>query len=238
MLFTVALYTLDVDPLSLVADATARGSLPERVFTRLRARLPILMDAVSGVEAASGLTYPPYYLSPTLTLAQGLDGLAILYSRTIPLDSGGRLTILVEFSTPLLLYGTKATIEAVAAHEFLHYVDLVDRFTKMRVSGEPPTAHTFEASYQDLGALADPQLILRDRRLTRLLKTKFRPNIREKGLDEKVWRGWVQRNMPVRRIRLEENVVRVSIASILNTRFDEKVLLRLREIGGRGGAGR
>jgi hypothetical protein len=220
-----------------VGAAVASGSLPERVLGRVRARLPILEDAISRVEAASGLSYPPYYVSPTLTLGEGVDSIAILYSRTIPVDSGSQVTIMVEFSTPLLLYGTRAAIRAVAAHEFLHYVELVDRFTKMRVSSEPPTAHTFEAPYQDLGVLADPQLILRDKKLTRLLNSKFRPNLMERALDDKVWRAWVQRNMPVRRIRLEENVVRVSIASMLNTRFDEKVVLRLGRLGGQSAGG-
>jgi hypothetical protein len=222
-----------LDPLVLLSQAESGGRIPRSVASRVRKRLPYLVGATQRVEKASGLDYPPYYVEPALPLAQssveyGQTG--VLYARVIPATSEGRLSIIVQFAAALIAFGSKGTIEAVAAHEFTHYVDLIRRFKEMNIVSDESSFTLFEAGYADAERIMSPKALFQDRPLLSLLKRKFKDNLVDERLNSAVESKWLEKSLPTRLVRPDENVVRVQIRSIVSTNFDPRVLQKIREI--------
>ncbi len=106
---------------------------------------------VKVVENASGINYPPYYVEPVLTVVESQDnlgGIGVLYARTVPVDATGKVSIVVELSAPLILFGTKTFLKIILAHELLHYVELVKSFTRMDIASQITSSSIFEEQYQ------------------------------------------------------------------------------------------
>ena len=223
-----------LDPFVLVDQAVARGALKPAVANKLRERSGQLAAAITRVEKASGLAYPPYYVEPSMPLATTsveFGSVGALYARVIPARFEGALSIVVQFTAPLLIFGAKGTIEAVAAHEFTHYVDLVRRFSRMQVTSDERVGTLFESEYADEERVVDPRTVFAgDRSLASLVSRKFAGGLADEKLNEKVTRGWIEKGLPTRRVAPEDNVVSVDVGVIANTRFDPSVLARLDEL--------
>lgn len=193
-----------------------------------------LAAAVARAEKASGLGYPPYYVEPSMPLATSsveFGSVGALYARVIPAMFEGRLTILVQFTAPLLAYGLKGTIEAVVAHEFTHYVDLVRRFSRMQVTSDERVGTLFESVYADEERVMDPsRLFTNDKALASLVKRKFRAGLSDEKLNEKVAKQWIEKGLPTMKVASEENVVSVGADVIAATAFDPMVLAKIREM--------
>ncbi len=107
-------------------------------------------EGVAFVEssiAQPGVRYPPYFVEPLLRVVESRDnigGLGVLYARTIPVDVNGHVSVLVELSAPLVLYSTKSLLKTILAHELLHYVELVKRFSRMDVVSQITSSSVFE----------------------------------------------------------------------------------------------
>lgn len=223
---------MNVEPLSALETAARGGQLPARVVRRIRERMPRLREAIARVEKASGVPYPPHVIEPGITIAIGADmGISLLYCRTVPSPHEKGLSIIVSISAPFLLYASKGTLDAVVAHEFLHYLEFVRRFSSFRLHSLPSAATAFEAPYVDLSATLPAHRVLCDRSLVRLVARKFRPYLVDEPLARKVWAQWIQKGYPVSRIHMSENNVRIPVASILRTSFDQNVLNLLSRIG-------
>jgi hypothetical protein len=220
------------DPFVLVDQFAAQGRLKPALVAKVKARAEYLTGAVARVEKATGLRYPPYYVEPTLPLAVTsveYGSVGALFARVIPMTHEGRLSIIVQFTAPLLLFGAKGTIEAVAAHEFTHYVDLVRRLSTKDIISEERVSTLFEAGYADEERVVSPvRVFARDRPLAKLVERKFTPNLTDPKLDDKVSKGWVAKGLPTRRVATEENNVRLDMAVVARTQFDPSLLERLR----------
>ena len=97
-----------MDPFVLVDQAAAQGRIAPALAKRVRAKARVLSGAVTRVENATGLRYPPYYVEPSLPLATTsveYGSVGALYARVIPANVEGRLSIIVQFTAPLLLFG-------------------------------------------------------------------------------------------------------------------------------------
>jgi len=131
-----------VDPLVLLDQAVAQEKVPRAIAKKVRLKMKMVQGAVQRVEKASGLRYPPYYIEPTLPVSKSgaeYGQMGVLFARVIPTTVTGNLVILVQFSAALVAYGTKGTIEAVAAHEFTHYVDLVRKISTGAMTSDERT---------------------------------------------------------------------------------------------------
>jgi hypothetical protein len=223
-----------LDPFVLVDQAVAQGSLKPAVAKKVRERSKYLAGAVTRVERASGLAYPPYYVEPSMPLATTsveFGSVGALYARVIPAKFEGRLSIIVQFTAPLLIHGSKGTIEAVAAHEFTHYVDLVRRFSRMQVTSDERVSTLFESGYADEERVVEPgRLFVNDRSLAALVNRKFRGGLSDEKLNEKVAKSWIEKGLPAKRVPPEENVVNVGVEVIANTAFDPAVLARIKQL--------
>ncbi len=223
-----------MDPFVLVDQAVAQGALKPAVAKKVKAKSKNIVAAVARVERASGLAYPPYYVEPSLPLATTsveFGSVGALYARVIPAKFEGRLTIIVQFTAPLLIFGLKGTVEAVAAHEFTHYVDLVRRFSRMQVTSDERVSTLFESEYADEERVVDPMKIFtNDKKLAALVEKKFRGGLSDDKLNEKVAKSWIEKGLPTKRVAPEENVASVGVDVIANTVFDPMVLAKIREL--------
>jgi len=92
---------------------------------------------------------------------------AAFFARVIPATYEGKLSIIVQFTAPLLLLAAKGTVEAVAAHEFTHYLDLVRRISRTTIISDERVSTLFEAGYADEGRVVAPRRCSRRTRPSR-----------------------------------------------------------------------
>lgn len=219
------------DPFVVLDQFAAQGKLKAALVAKVKARGKYLAAAVARVEKATGLRYPPYYVEPTLPVAVTsveYGSVGAFFARVIPTSFEGRISIIVQFTAPLVLFGAKGTVEAVAAHEFTHYVDLVRRLSGMSMVSEERATTLFEAGYADEERVVSPaKVFARDKPLARLVAKKFTPNLTDAKLDEKVSTSWVAKGLPTRRVSTEENNARLDMEMVARTRFDPALIERI-----------
>src|SRR5579872_2194743 len=194
---------LQVDPLLLLR---ASQKIDEKTRNRIVLRSKLLRDAVSEIEKISGVSYPSYYVEPTLTVSVASDnygGIGILYARTIPVDTAGRVEILVQVSAALLLYSTKSTLTRVLAHEFLHYLELVKKFSRGHLSSELSSNSLFEERFEDGKRVIDARKVFpRRKRLAADLDADFQIGFSDEKLNEKCRKLWIEKGLPTVKIAM------------------------------------
>jgi len=136
----------------------------------------------------------------------------------------------VQFSAALVAFGTKGTIEAVAAHEFTHYVDLVRKFSTKNITSDEEVTTLFEASFRDAEHTMPPKLLFAEKSLVSLISRKFKEDLVDSALSKKAGDLWVAKNLPIHWVGPEENRVKVPMAVVAATRFDPAVLAKIAEI--------
>jgi len=220
-----------VNPLFAIDRAEAEGKIPKALAKRVKGRAKYLVGAVKRVEKASELSYPQYYVEPVLPLAQsrGEAGqLGVLYARVIPtVPAAGGVSILVQFTAALVAFAAKGTLEAVAGHEFTHYLDLVRRLSRMSVMSDERAATLFESSFADVERKVNMKSIFKDRPLIKLVERKFPLGLVDDRLNALVEKKWIGSGLPVRIVAPEENVVRLGMGSVLSSSFDPRVIARI-----------
>ena len=222
-----------MDPLILLDQAVAQDKVPRALAKKVRLRMRYVQGAVSRVEKASGLRYPPYYIEPTLPVSKGggeYGRLGVMFARVIPTTATGSLVILVQFTAALVVFGTRATIEAVAAHEFAHYVDLVRRLSSTNVTNDEQATTLYEASYADEERTVAPKLLFSERALVNLVGRKFKGGLSDLSLNKKVGDSWIAKDLPIRWVGPEENVVRLGIGVVARANFDPGVLSKVAQL--------
>jgi hypothetical protein len=222
-----------VDPLVLLDQADAQGKIPRPISRRVRLRMKFLLGAIRRTESASRLTYPPYYIEPVLPVARSqaeFGQMGVLFARVIPTTMTGQLSILVQFTAPLVIYGSKGTIEAVAAHEFTHYVDFVRRLSKTEIVAEDRSETLFESTFADSDRLVPPKLVFSEKSLVSLISRKFKGGLTDPALNKKVAESWIGKGLPMRWVDAAETRIKLSMDAVATARFDPKVIAKIQEI--------
>ena len=222
-----------MDPLVLLDQAVAQGKVPRAIATKVRKRMNVVQVAVQRTEKASGLRYPPYYVEPSLPCSRtGAEygQMGVLFARVIPTTVTGSVVILVQFSAALVAFGTKGTIEAVAAHEFTHYVDLVRKMSTKDIASDEVVTTLYEASFRDAEHTVPPKLIFSEKALVSLISRKFKDDLVDPALSRKAEDLWVARDLPIHWVGPEENTLRVPMSVVAVSRFDPAVLEKIAEI--------
>jgi hypothetical protein len=213
-----------LDPLFRVNGSNLLNS---RTKKSIATKMKNVVYCVRKVEEASGLKYPPYYVEPVLMVIPPsgnlIEGLGVLYARTIPVEIGTTVRILVELSAPLVLYATRSTLQLIFAHEFLHYVQLVKKFTTMNIVSQITSSTMFEDKFVDSERAVDPSLLFGDKKLVRELKKEASHGSFNEKLNEKCRTKWIDKNMPMSRLSVGYNQVNVSVEAIMRTEFDSKI---------------
>ncbi len=222
-----------MDPLVVLNQAEAQGKIPKGVAKKVRSRMNYLSGAVARVERASGLSYPPYYVEPTLPItrtAAEFGQMGVLFARVIPITATGNLSIIVQFTAALVAFAPKGTLEAVAAHEFTHYVDLVRRLKQSNVLSDERATTLFEAAYADSERTVPPSAIFGEKSLVALVKRKFKDGLSDPGLNRKVEEGWVAKNLPMRSVSIDDNIARLAMDKVAGAKYDPALLQRISQI--------
>lgn len=208
--------------------------IPLALIKKIRARMNYVDEGVRRVEKAAGVSYPPHYIEPFLTIASSeleRGQIGIMYARTLPIEVQGSIEIWIQISATLVALGSKSTIHSILAHEFLHYIDLVKRFTNRDLISQNLTSTMFEGGYVDVQELFPMESIFYNGPLIRLVKKKFgNMGLLDEKLNGRAVKMWIEKGLPVLRLTPDSNVAKVSVSSILNARFDPLVKMKIDEL--------
>jgi len=226
-----------LDPLQRFNDINIRNKIPKSIFSKITKRMQYVEEGVKRIELISGIKYPQYYIEPILPIS--ITSLEVgkygaLFARTIPTTTIQGVTIIVQLSAALIVFGNKGTIHGILAHEFLHYFEFVRRFTKMNNLSDEIVDTIFESQYADAERLYKPNLIFKDKSkgpaLIKLMRKKFKDHVVNTKLNNKTQNLWINKGLPTAKINPSTNIARISISAITNTIFDPMVKQRINEI--------
>ena len=159
-----------LDPLVRLKDTYQKGVIPQDVYDLTIERFPITVAGINRIEKASGIKYPVAYVEPSLVLSSANSNsyeFGILFARTIPVMFEERFQVVIQISAPLVAYGLKGTIHAILAHEFLHFLELIRKISKMELLSDEISGNLFENVYSDETRLFEPRAVFKDRNFVR-----------------------------------------------------------------------
>lgn len=212
-----------MDPLFKVKEAFKAGVLPEKVYSLIEERFPITVEGINRVEKASGINYPIAYVDPSIIVTSNDPNsfqYGILFARTIPLVLEDKLQVVIQISAPLVAYGLKGTIHAILAHEFLHFLELIRKVSKMEMLSDEISSNLFENVYADETRLFEPKAVFKDRTLLLHITKKFPSGFRDYKLEDKVIKNWIEKKLPTSNITLDSNIMKISANSLAKIKIN------------------
>ena len=222
-----------MDPLVRFRDAHSKGIIPDDVFDLAVKRFPITIAGINRIEKASGIRYPIAYVEPSLVLSSPNANsyeFGILFARTIPVMFEEKFQVVIQISAPLVAYGLKGTIHAILAHEFLHFLDLMRKISKMEMLSDEISGNLFENVYSDETRLFEPRVVFKDRTLLSHITKKFPAGFRDFKLEDKVMKFWADKNLPKTNISLDTNTIKISAESLSKIKLDPAFLSKLQQL--------
>lgn len=222
-----------MDPLLRVHEAYKNGLIPDKVYALIVERFEIALSGIKRIEKASGINFPLAYVEPSVVVSHPSAGsfdYGILFARTIPVVSNDKLNIIIQITAPLVAYGLKGTIHAILAHEFLHYLELIRKTSKMDIVSDELSGNLFESSYSDSTRLSEPKAVFDDKTLLLHITTKFPEGFRDYKLEDKVMKLWIGKGLPTINITMDTNIAKIPASVIANTTIDATLLQKLDQI--------
>jgi len=220
-----------LDPLIKVKEAYQKGILPSDVFDLIVKRFPLAVSGINRIENVSGINYPIAYVDPSIVLSSSSSyDYGILFARTIPLIFENQLQVVIQISSPLIAYGLKGTIHAILAHEFLHYLDLIRKVSKMELLSDEISGNLFENVYADNTRLFEPRVVFNDKTLLLHITKKFPAGFKDFKLEDKTIKFWIKRDLPTTNITLDTNIVKLSTEAVSKIKFDQTLLKKIEEL--------
>jgi hypothetical protein len=221
-----------MDPLQKLYDAYTSNLLPKNVFDLINNRFSLVLEGIARIEKASGIRFPIAYVEPSLVLSSETNSFdyGILFARTIPVFSNNSVEVIIQISAPLVAYGLKGTIHAILAHEFLHYLELISRISKMNIISDEVSGNLFENVYSDNTKLFEPQCVFDDKTLLQHITKKFPSGFRDYKLEDKVLKFWIKKNLPTLKSTLDTNNVKLNAESLAKMKINSVLLKNLEQI--------
>jgi hypothetical protein len=222
-----------LDPLLRVHEAHKNGLIPDKIHSLIVKRFDVALSGIQRIEKTSGINFPLAYVEPAIVVTHpsiGSFDYGILFARTIPIVSDEKLNIIIQITAPLVVYGLKGTIHAILAHEFLHYLELIRRISKMDIVSDEISSNLFESSYSDSTRLFEPKAVFNDKTLLSHITKKFPEGFRDYKLEDKVLKFWIERKLPTINITLDTNTAKIPATAIANTTIDPNLLQKLDQI--------
>ncbi|OLD21383.1 MAG: hypothetical protein AUI59_02970, partial [Thaumarchaeota archaeon 13_1_40CM_2_39_13_1] len=209
------------------------GLLPDKVHSLIVDRFGVTLAGIDRIEKASGINFPLAYIEPSIVTsrpnASSFD-YGILFARTIPVISNNKLEIIIQITAPLVAFGLKGTIHAILAHEFLHYLELVRRISKMDIVSDEISSNLFESVYSDSTRLFEPRAVFNDKTLLLHITKKFPEGFRDYKLEDKVLKLWIQKKLPTINIALDTNIIKIPVDVLANTKIDPILLQKIERV--------
>ena len=219
-----------MNPLLKVKEAFQNGILPEKEYSLIVKRFPIVVSGITRIEKASGVNFPIAYVEPSVTMSSSSVNsfeYGILFARTIPVIVNNIVQVVIQISAPLVAYGLKGTTHAILAHEFLHYLELMRKISKMELISDEISPNLFENVYADSERLFDPRAVFSDKTLLLHITKKFPSGFRDFKLEDKVIKYWIERNLPTVNITLDTNIVKLSPDLISKMRLTPDIISKI-----------
>ena len=214
-------------------EAHLKGLIPDDVYDLIVKRFPITVDGINRIEKASGIRYPTAYVEPSIVISSPNSNsyeFGILFARTIPIFFDDKFHVVIQISAPLIAYGLKGTIHAILAHEFLHFLELIRKISKMDLLSDEITGNLFESVYADEARLFEPTVVFKDRTLLDHITKRFPAGFRDHKLEDKVIKFWLEKNLPKINISLDANTVKLSAESLSKIKLDPVFLHRIDQL--------
>ena len=221
-----------MDQLQRVYEAFTNNLIPKDIFELINSRFSLVLEGIARIEKASGIKFPISYVEPSIIVSSGTDSFdyGILFARTIPIFSNNSSQVIIQISAPLVAFGLKGTIHAILAHEFLHYLELISRISKMNIISDEISGNLFENIYSDYTRLLEPQSVFDDKTLLQHIIKKFPSGFRDYKLENKAVELWIEKNLPISKINLDSNNVKLTAKSISKLKMDPALLKKLEQI--------
>ena len=220
-----------MNPLLKVREAFQKGILPEKEYSLIVKRFPIVISGISRIEKASGVNFPVAYVEPSVTMSSSSVNsfeYGILFARTIPITTKNDLRVVIQISAPLVAYGLKGTIHAILAHEFLHYLELMRKISSMELISDEVSANLFESVYADSERLFEPRAVFTDKTLLSHITKKFPSGFRDYKLEDKVIKYWIEKNLPTANITLDTNITKLSPDLLSKIKLSPNLISRIK----------
>ena len=218
-----------MNPLQKLSQSLENGVIPESTYELIQKRFHLVSDGIMRIEKASSIKYPTMYVEPSILISGSTNSLdvGILYARTIPLIVHDSIHVVIQISAPLVAYGLKGTIHAILAHEFLHYLELVTRLSKTELLSDEISSNLFENVYSDNTRLLEPRSVFNDNMIISHITKKFPSGFHDYKLEDKVIKFWIEQKLPVSKISLDTNTVKLNAIQLSNIKLDELLLQQL-----------
>lgn len=221
-----------MDHLVKVKESYEKGLLPQNIYDLVTERFSLITSGIERIEKASGTKYPVSYVEPSAILTSSPDvtfGYGILFARTLPVFFEEKFQIMIQISAPLVAFGLKGTIHAILAHEFLHYLELVRKASRMEILSDEVSANLFENVYADSTRLFEARAVFDDQTLLTHITKKFPTGFKDYKLEDKTEKLWISKNLPVTNIALDANTVKLSAESLAKVSWDPALLSKIKE---------
>lgn len=222
-----------MDPLIRIKDSFTQGLIPKNIFELTVKRFPIAVSGINRIEKASGIRFPIAYVEPSLVISSSNSNsyeYGLLFARTLPVVFDDKFQVVIQISAPLVAYGLRGTIHAILAHEFLHFLELVRKISKMELLSDEISSNLFENVYSDETRLFEPRAVFNDKTLLNHITTRFPSGFRDYKLEDKVTKFWTNQNLPKVNISLDENTVKLSADVISKIKIDPNLISKLTEL--------
>ena len=222
-----------MDPLIRLKDAHSKGIIHDDVFDLTVKRFSIITDGINRIEKASGIQYPIAYVEPSLVISAPNSNsyeYGILFARTLPVMFEDQFQVVIQISAPLIAYGLKGTIHAILAHEFLHFLELIRKISKMDLLSDEISGNLFENIYSDETRLFEPRVVFKDRTLLNHITKRFPAGFRDYKLEDKVMKFWADKNLPKTNISLDTNTVKLSIESLSKIKISPSFISKIDQL--------
>ena len=222
-----------MDPLIRIKDSFTKGLIPKNIFELTMNRFPIAVEGINRIEKASGIRFPIAYVEPSLVISSSNSNsyeYGLLFARTLPIVFDEKFQVVIQISAPLVAYGLKGTIHAILAHEFLHFLELIRKISKMELLSDEISSNLFENVYSDETRLFEPRVVFNDKTLLNHITKRFPSGFRDYKLEDKVTKFWTNQNLPKVNISLDENTVKLSADIISKIKIDPNLITKLTEL--------
>lgn len=222
-----------MDPLIRIKDSFTKGLIPKNIFELTMNRFSIAVDGINRIEKASGIRFPIAYVEPSLVISSSNSNsyeYGLLFARTLPVVFDEKFQVVIQISAPLVAYGLKGTIHAILAHEFLHFLELIRKISKMELLSDEISSNLFENVYSDETRLFEPRVVFNDKTLLNHITKRFPSGFRDYKLEDKVTKFWTNQNLPKVNISLDENTVKLSADIISKIKIDPNLITKLTEL--------
>jgi uncharacterized protein Yka (UPF0111/DUF47 family) len=116
------------------------------------------------------------------------------------------------------------------AHEFLHFLELVRKISKMELISDEISGNLFENIYSDETRLFEPKAVFKDRVLLDHITKKFPAGFHDYKLEDKTIKFWANRDLPKSNISLDANNVKLSVESLSKIKLDPKFISKIEQL--------